>query len=200
MKKITLILLSVFISMSLFSQGTSISKVKLKSIDYQEYFNKDMIGKKFPLSSITTLDQEKIDFNALNGKIVFINFWFKSCHACMNEMPGLEKLYEKYNGKDILFLSVSFDRPDVVREIQKKYGLSYKMVSVDRKTAEKAVQHGYPTSFIIDSTGKVVYVRSGSKVDPDLATKELMDKFGIKIEALLGILHKSSTTASADKK
>ncbi|MBN2615606.1 MAG: TlpA family protein disulfide reductase [Bacteroidales bacterium] len=186
MKKTTFLLLTLFLSLNLFCQNTSLPKVRLKSVDYQEYFNRDMIGKKFPLAGLTTLEHKKIDFHALHGHLVFINFWFKGCHACMNEMPGLEKLYEKYKGSDVLFVSVSFDKPEVVRAIQQKYGLSYQMVSVDVQTAARVVQHGYPTSFLIDSTGTVVYARSGSKADPGLATEELMEKFGLRIEALTG--------------
>jgi len=44
------------------------------------------------------------------GKIVVINFWASWCPECIEELPSLNNLYEKYRGKGLVVLGISADR------------------------------------------------------------------------------------------
>lgn len=46
----------------------------------------------------------------LKGKFVYLDMWATWCGPCKGEMPSLLKLEERFEGKDILFVSLSVDK------------------------------------------------------------------------------------------
>nr|WP_315242265.1 TlpA disulfide reductase family protein [uncultured Flavobacterium sp.] len=46
----------------------------------------------------------------LKGKYVYIDVWATWCGPCMAELPFLKKMEEKYEGKNITFVSISADK------------------------------------------------------------------------------------------
>lgn len=45
----------------------------------------------------------------LKGKYVYIDVWATWCGPCKAEIPHLKSLEEKYQGKNIVFVSISVD-------------------------------------------------------------------------------------------
>jgi len=69
-----------------------LKKKTSESPEALEFSVKDMDGKSFELSE-------------LKGKVVVINFWFVNCKPCVDEMPGLNKIVEKFkNNQNVIFL------------------------------------------------------------------------------------------------
>ncbi len=48
----------------------------------------------------------------LRGKYVYIDIWATWCHPCMDEIPFLNEIEEKYKDKNIAFVSISIDRKE----------------------------------------------------------------------------------------
>jgi thiol-disulfide isomerase/thioredoxin len=46
----------------------------------------------------------------LKGKYVYIDVWATWCAPCRAEIPFLQKIEEKYHGKNIAFVSISIDK------------------------------------------------------------------------------------------
>lgn len=46
----------------------------------------------------------------LKGKFVYIDMWATWCGPCKGEMPSLLELEKRFEGKDILFVSLSVDK------------------------------------------------------------------------------------------
>ncbi|MFW6370936.1 MAG: TlpA disulfide reductase family protein [Bacteroidota bacterium] len=62
-----------------------------------------------------------VEFNQLepflhkqNDTTYLINFWASWCVPCLEEMPALEKIKEKYQSQKFKILLVSLDQPDQV--------------------------------------------------------------------------------------
>jgi len=112
---------------------------------------------------LDALDGRKIKLSDLKGKVVILNFWSTSCGPCIEEMPHLVKLYEKFRDRGVEILAISTDA-EIYRHrvppFAKKYGLNYPVLYDDG--VEKAYRViGLPTTFFIDKQGNVRYCSEG---------------------------------------
>jgi len=187
MKKTLAFLLFVFLFASLYGQTDFSSNAESsKTKDKGEMMHEERIGTKFPISKFTAIDGEVLSEAELRGKVVFINFWFRACIPCIAEMKGLHLLFEKYNDDNIVFIMITFEEPEVIREVVKAYDLKYKMISLTQEElATWDLRFGYPSSFILDRDGNIIYARMGGKFDVESATKEVLGHYGPVIESQL---------------
>ncbi len=49
----------------------------------------------------------EISLSQFEGKAVFVNFWASWCPPCVEEMPAIQSVYEKYKDKDVVVLAVN---------------------------------------------------------------------------------------------
>ncbi|HET9839368.1 MAG TPA: redoxin family protein, partial [Candidatus Angelobacter sp.] len=59
----------------------------------------------FTLRSLS--DGKSVQLSSLRGKTVLINFWATWCGPCKGEMPGLEKMQNKYGPQGFQILGVA---------------------------------------------------------------------------------------------
>ena len=77
------------------------------------------------------------------------------------EIPDLNKLVEKYKGYDVEFLAIALNKPDQLKDFLKKTDFNYTVLSIEeQKTMALGIQ-GYPTHFILNRQGQVVYKATG---------------------------------------
>lgn len=64
-----------------------------------------------PCPDFTFADNKggKVSLADLKGKFVYIDLWATWCGPCKGEMPALLELEKKFEGKDLLFVSLSVD-------------------------------------------------------------------------------------------
>lgn len=100
------------------------------------------------------------------GKVVFLNFWATWCPPCKEEMPAMERLYQRYKerGLVILALSVDTEGAPIVVPFVKEYKLTFP-VGLDPKmsVAERYGVRGLPTSFLVDQQGALVALALGPR-------------------------------------
>jgi thiol-disulfide isomerase/thioredoxin len=95
------------------------------------------------------------------GKPVLVNFWATWCGPCVKEIPDLVAINEEYAAKGALIIGISADRDDdalnLVSEFTNEHHVAYPIV-IDNGDLEEAFGglRGYPTTFYIDRTGKIV--------------------------------------------
>jgi thiol-disulfide isomerase/thioredoxin len=114
------------------------------------------------------------------GKVVLVNFWATWCPPCREEIPELIELQKKYKDRlEIVGLSEDDDPPESVLKFARQKGMTYPIVMA---TPELIEAYGgvpaLPTSFVIDTQGRVVQKHSG------LIPTEQYD---LEIRALLGM-------------
>ena len=137
---------------------------------------KKFIGTKFPIEKYVDNDSKNFNSNYLEGKPTFINFWFTRCPPCIEELPTLNKLKEKY-GDRVNFVSITYENQKAIDEFLKKYEFNFKHIPNSEKQIDELSISGYPTSIILDKNGiiKIVF--------PQIPEHELKD-----IETTLDIL------------
>jgi thiol-disulfide isomerase/thioredoxin len=114
-----------------------------------------------PLRNLKNKEVQLSDFNPKKEKITVINFWFIACKPCNMEMPELNKLVEKYKGKDVEFLAIALDEPSQLKSFLKKTDFDYQVLSISDKDVAPLNITGYPTHLILNREGQIVFKSMG---------------------------------------
>jgi thiol-disulfide isomerase/thioredoxin len=113
-----------------------------------------------PQFTVTTLDGRPMSDSTLRGHVVLVNFWATWCLPCRAEMPLLQAMAYRHDSAGLVVLGLSVDRtgPETVRQFLTERSITYPvaMVGRDIETAFGGMQ-GYPTSVLLDRTGRVRY-------------------------------------------
>ncbi len=114
----------------------------------------------------------------LKGKLVLIDFFFKACHPCKLAMPGLQNLYEKYSSRGLEIVGidpVDIENPEELTGFLQKMGVSY-TVLLDklRTTTDQYNVMGFPTLYLIDRSGKILFSNVGWTEEEEKALEEII--------------------------
>ena len=115
----------------------------------------------FPAPNFTfpDLNGQQVSLSDHRGKVVLVNIWATWCAPCRQEMPSMQKLYEKFRGENFEILAVSVDSTgrDAVASFMRKLNLTFPAL-LDPKGAIGPLYGatGVPESIIIDDEGIVV--------------------------------------------
>jgi thiol-disulfide isomerase/thioredoxin len=97
------------------------------------------------------------------GKVVLVNFWATWCPPCREEIPELIELKKQYGDRlQIIGISEDEDPPAKVLKFAQEKGMSYPIVmSTPALIAAFGGVPALPTSFLIDTQGRVVAKHTG---------------------------------------
>ncbi len=95
------------------------------------------------------------------GKVIYVDFWASWCPPCRGEMPSSQKLHSQFEGKDVVFLYVSFDRAaeawkNGIDKMDIKGVHFYPAADANQAVSSKYGISGIPRYMLVDKTGKVV--------------------------------------------
>jgi peroxiredoxin len=127
--------------------------------------------------SAIKLNGETFELNQLKGKITVLTFWSTKCMICVAEIPKLNELYDKYQGKNVEFIGLTMNNEILVNNFLKKITFKFTIIPnslgvvlkyADRDTNGRLLM-GYPAHYIVDQNGEVVLKTDGwdktSKLD-----------------------------------
>jgi peroxiredoxin/outer membrane lipoprotein-sorting protein len=122
------------------------------------------IGQKAPDFELLDGNSQKVTLQSLTGKVVVLDFWGTWCVWCVKAMPLLENLRKEYEkNPKVEILGISCQEPknaDPVKFMKDK-NIYYRTLLNGDEVAKKFGVSGFPTLFIIDKNGKVVYTKVG---------------------------------------
>lgn len=101
--------------------------------------------------------------NSFQDKIVLLDFWTTTCGVCFEKFPQLQTVSEKYRSDSSVAIfavnkPIEEDKPNQAFEMIREYGYSFPVVvTKDEDLAEKFGVKGYPTTFVINRNGQIVY-------------------------------------------
>lgn len=127
------------------------------------------VGDEAPDFTLPNLDGQVTSLSGLRGKVVLVNFWATWCGPCRIEMPHLEKLYQEYHKQGVVFLTISDEDPETIRQFLKTQKYSFGSM-VDAKSIVSSLYgvRGIPHTFLIDRLGRVTAGLPGSQKETDL--------------------------------
>jgi uncharacterized protein (TIGR03435 family) len=94
-------------------------------------------------------------FRALAGKAVVLEFWATWCAPCVEEIPHLNALAEKFKGRPIVFLSVTDEDPGVIEAFLKKRPISGLVGIAHAQSPREDYGEVYPRAVLVDARGNI---------------------------------------------
>ena len=115
------------------------------------------VGKPAPGFDTVDLQGEVRSLADLKGKVVFVNFWATWCAPCRQEMPSMQRLYERMpKDKFAMIALFNNDRKTVVKNFVSQLGLTFPIWSDEFNSAGvKYGLTGLPETFIVDKQGVI---------------------------------------------
>ncbi len=119
------------------------------------------VGSRAPqFGAVSLATGDSVSLEDYRGKVVVLNIWATWCEPCRVEMPAIERLHNAFNADtNFRIVSVSIDEadPEVVREFQRAYGLTFEILQDRSRVIERIYQTtGVPETFVIDRDGRIV--------------------------------------------
>ena len=108
-----------------------------------------------------------LSIESLRGKAVVLNFWASWCGPCKDETPLLQKSWQRWEGKGVVFVGVNVkDFRGDARSFVRRFGVTYPNVYDGKgSTVGRYGVTGFPETYFIDARGRVVYRIAGPVED-----------------------------------
>lgn len=100
------------------------------------------------------------------GKVIFLNFWATWCPPCLEEMPAMEQLYQRYRERGLVVLALSEDTEGekVVTPFFQDHKLTFPVAYDSKmKVAELYLLLGLPSTYLINREGQIVATALGAR-------------------------------------
>ena len=137
-----------------------------------------LIGKTIEnFSTNNTFTGDAFEFNSLKGKYVLIDFWGTWCGPCIAEMPKVKAYQEKYKDKLVVLGVNQGDTKEKAGDFitSNDYTWTHLMNgNGDDDFVLKFNVAGFPTKFIIDPEGKILYRFVGDSEESFAVLDELL--------------------------
>lgn len=116
------------------------------------------------------LNSEPLKLSDLQGKVVLIEFWTTSCPYCRKALPYVNEWYKRYRNQGLLIIGVHSPKNEeeqnqvLVKDAMLAHHIEYP-VALDNhfETWENYHVEGWPSFYLIDRKGMVVFVSYGAE-------------------------------------
>jgi peroxiredoxin/outer membrane lipoprotein-sorting protein len=124
----------------------------------------DMTGQPAPEFSLDSIAGKQVKMADLKGQVVILHFFTMACQPCLDEIPALDAVYQKYKSQGLQVFGVSMDQAGTEQlgpwTIRTK--IHYPVLLGDRPTRDMFGRfNGLPATFIMDRQGVCRFEFSG---------------------------------------
>ena len=101
---------------------------------------------------------ESVTLKDLRGQAVVVNFWASYCVPCQKEAPLLERVWNDFRERGVIFLGINTEDPlKEALDYLVKYGVTYPNAPDQGGRMENAYRiTGIPETFVINTQGEIV--------------------------------------------
>lgn len=115
------------------------------------------IGSRLPDFAVPDLQGRPLLTSELRGKVVLVDFWATWCAPCKKEMPGYQKLADRYGSRGFAVIGFKFDTMrDMEDPLQfaERIGVHYPLaVATEGLKRKFGGIEGLPTTILYDRNG-----------------------------------------------
>ncbi len=104
------------------------------------------------------------------GENIYLNFWASWCDPCTEEMPSIEKIYQEYNDKGLVLLTINTGEDKAtVEEYMKSNGYTFPvLLDLEMEVSRQYKTASIPVSFFINKEGKIVTKKEGLMTEEEM--------------------------------
>ncbi len=108
--------------------------------------------------NLIAMPGESVSRDALIGQAYVINFWASYCIPCQREAAMLERIWQTYRDRGVIFLGINTEDPEKdALDYLVEYGITFPNAPDRGARMEKAYRiTGIPETFVIDINGDIV--------------------------------------------
>ncbi len=116
--------------------------------------------------SFRDLNGKETSWDAFDGEYLLVNFWATWCAPCVVELPSLDKLRQRFEGKGLNIIAVSLDQnrdQDDIKKFLENRGIGDFAAYWDEfSQIQRSIRlRGIPTSFLLNPKGQILYIFEG---------------------------------------
>jgi peroxiredoxin len=123
-----------------------------------------MIGMEAPDFTLSDPSGKPVRLRDLRGQVVVVDFWATWCGPCRALMPQIQKMNEGLaaRGLTILGLDVGEDAATVAKFAKTQSYTFRLLLDAEPEVTSRYFVQAYPTTFVIDRAGRIVFRDMGS--------------------------------------
>jgi thiol-disulfide isomerase/thioredoxin len=138
-------------------------------------------GEAAPAFSLRDANGASVALERLRGQVVYVDFWASWCGPCRRSFPWMNELQRRYGDRGLTIVAINVDKnpADAARFLERnpaQFAVAYDQAGV---TPLAYAVRDMPSSYLIDSQGKVVEIEHGFHDERKGALEQ-------RIQALLG--------------
>ena len=114
------------------------------------------------------MNSPPLRMSGLRGKVVLVDFWTYGCVNCVNTLPHVVRLQQKYGNKGLVIVGIHtpefpFEKSaSNVQAALKRHGITYAVAQDNESATWNAYSNRYwPAQYIVDQSGKIVFQHDG---------------------------------------
>jgi thiol-disulfide isomerase/thioredoxin len=134
--------------------------------------------KTLPEFQLADLSGKTWTLTELKGKVVLINLWATWCGPCNEELPQLEKLYEKEKGRsDVQILTLNIDEDEgLVAPFMKKKGYTFPVLPAFSYTVNLLDGYAIPQNWVVNPKGSWQWTQIGYGASSNDWSQDMIEK------------------------
>ena len=112
-----------------------------------------------PDFTLEDMQGKKVSLSDFRGKIVVMNFWATWCPPCIEEMPSMEKLHQRFKGEDFVLLAINAEENGraAVEKFLKKKSFTFPILLDEDAVVQQLFNiYRLPETLIINRNGEIV--------------------------------------------
>jgi len=135
-------------------------------------------GSLAPKWNLMSMKSEKVSLNDFKGKVVILDFFYKSCYPCLLAIPKLINLYDKYKERGLIVIGIDpvDHKNNELETFFSKRGITYPVLLESKNMATEYNVSAYPTIYILDKTGMIIFNMEGYGIGSEKIIEDLILK------------------------
>lgn len=129
-------------------------------------------------ASFTDLNGRRQSLGQWSNRLLVINFWATWCAPCVEEIPMLVRMQEKYASSGLKIVGIAADSPLNSAKFAQKLAINYPVLPDESQAIEFSRRVGnrlglLPFSIILSPAGEIVMTKLGMLTEEELTSLAL---------------------------